>query len=62
MLTKGDRIDLSSGALLVQAAMIGHVICVDKKTTLPTIAWVAICITIPLIGYAFWLLENDQKN
>jgi hypothetical protein len=50
------------GFFVCQLAMLGHVICSDKKTTLPTIAWVAICITIPLIGYAFWLLEKDQKN
>jgi hypothetical protein len=48
-------------SLLVQAVMLGHVICSDKKTALPTIAWVAICITIPLIGYAFWLLEKDPN-
>jgi hypothetical protein len=50
------------GLFVVQLAMRGHVICSAMKTTLPAITWAAICITIPLIGYAFWLLEKDQKN
>jgi hypothetical protein len=50
------------GAFLFQLAMLGHVLCSAKKTTLPTIVWIAICLAIPFVGYVFWLLEKDQSG
>jgi hypothetical protein len=50
-------VELVFGCMVLQVFMLGHVVCSTKKTSLPTIAWVAICLCIPLLGYVCWLMS-----
>jgi hypothetical protein len=50
------------GLFCIQLAIIFHVVVSSRKSELPTIVWVAVCLTLPIIGYVGWYFATSSKD